>query len=367
MIVDDIMIKDVISLTPEDSVSKALSLMHSHRLNQIPIVNDTSDYLGMVFAKEFLSVNASPESKLKGFVSKTPTLGREATVERAIEMILNTGNRAFPVIENRSKLVGIVSEMDIVVNARFGHSKADSVMSGAIVQEGEDTLGNALSKMRRYNISRLPVISKDGVLTGIINVLDIAHVISKPRERASKSPGVGTMAVVRIVKVKDIMRNAYSVEQGSKIDELTDDLKDHEEVVVVGNSRPIGVITPKDVLELLLPKHGGPTFIHISDPETEDDKHEIERIMTKFLKKIEGRLEKVQLVTIYVDKHKTRKYSIRARVMTNNSIIDAKAVAYDPISASKEIVSKLERRIKSAHSAKLPKKHRRGTIRKEEF
>src|SRR5262245_13219687 len=248
MIVDDIMIKDVISLTPEDSVSKALSLMHSHRLNQIPIVNDTSDYLGMVFAKEFLSVNASPESKLKGFVSKTPTLGREATVERAIEMILNTGNRAFPVIENRSKLVGIVSEMDIVVNARFGHSKADSVMSGAIVQEGEYTLGNALSKMRRYNISRLPVISRDGVLTGIINVLDIAHVISKPRERASKSPGVGTMAVVRIVKVKDIMRNAYSVEQGSKIDELTDDLKDHEEVVVVGNSSQIGLMTPKDVL-----------------------------------------------------------------------------------------------------------------------
>ncbi len=122
MNVDDIMIKDVISLTPEDTVSKALNLMHSHRVNQIPIVNDTSDYLGMVFAKEFLSVNAFPDSKLKGLVSKTPTLSREFTVERAIEMILNTGNRAFPVIENNSKLVGIVSEMDIVVNSRFGHS-----------------------------------------------------------------------------------------------------------------------------------------------------------------------------------------------------------------------------------------------------
>jgi CBS-domain-containing membrane protein/ribosome-associated translation inhibitor RaiA len=367
MIVDDIMIKDVISLTPEDTVSKALNLMHSNRLNQIPIVNDTSDYLGMVFAKEFLSVNAYPDAKLKNFVSKTQTLGRDVTVERAIEMILNTGNRAFPVIESNSKLVGIVSEMDIVVNARFGHATADSVMSGAIVQEGEDTLGNALSKMRRYNISRLPVINRDGVLTGIVNVLDIAHIISKPRERASKSPGVGTMAVVRDVKVKDMMRNAYSVEQGSRIDELTDDLKDYEEVVVIGNNRPIGVVTPKDALELLLPKHGGPNLIHISDPESEDDKNEIEKNMTKFLKKIEGRLENIQLVTIYVDKHKTRKYSIRARIMTNNNVIDAKAVAYDPISASKEIVSKLERRIKSAHSSKLPKKHRRGTIRKEEF
>lgn len=367
MKVDDIMIKDVISLTLEDTVSKALNVMHSHRLNQIPIVNDTSDYLGMVFAKEFLSVNVLPGSKLRSFISKTPTLSREVTVERATEMILKTGNRAFPVIEDRSKLVGIVSEMDIVVNARFGHSTVDSVMSGAIVQEGDDTLGNALSKMRRYNISRLPVINRDGVLTGIVNVLDIANVISKPRERASKSPGVGTMAVVRDVKVKDMMRNAYSVEQGSKINELTGDLKDHEEVVVVGNKRPIGVVTPKDALELLLPKHGGPTLIHISDPESEDDKNEIERNMTKFLKKIEGRLENIQLVTIYVDKHKTRKYSIRARIMTNNSIVDAKAVAYDTISASKELISKLERRIKSAHSSKLSKKHSRGTIRKEEF
>ena len=219
MKVDDIMIKDIISLTPEDTVSKALNLMHSNRLNQIPIVNDSSDYMGMVFAKEFLSVNAFPESKLKNFISKTPTLTREVTVERATEMILNTGNRAFPVIENSSKLVGIVSEIDIVVNARFGNSTAESVMSGAIVQEGDETLGNALSKMRRYNISRLPVINRDGILTGIINVLDIAHVISKPRERASKSPGVGTMTVVRDVKVKDMMRNAYCVEQGSKIDQ----------------------------------------------------------------------------------------------------------------------------------------------------
>lgn len=365
MKVEDIMIKDVISLSPEDTVSKALNLMHSNRLHQIPIVNDTDEYLGMVFAKGFLSVNASPESKLRGFISKTPTLSREINVERAIEMILNTGNRAFPVIENGSKLLGIVSEMDIVVNARFGHSTADSVMNGAIVQEGDDTLGNALSKMRRHNISRLPVINRDGILKGIINVLDIAHVISKPRDRASKSPGVGTMAVIRAIKTKDMMRNAYSVEQGSKLDELKDGLKGHEEVVVVGNKRPIGVITPKDALELLLPKHGGRTFMHISDPESEDDKNEIERNMTKFLKKIEGRLENIQLVTVYVDKHKTRKYSIRARIMTNNSIIDAKAVAYDPISASKEIVAKLERRIKSAHGSKLQKKHHRATIRKE--
>jgi CBS domain-containing protein/ribosome-associated translation inhibitor RaiA len=367
MIVNDIMVEDVIALTPEDTVSRALNLMHTNRINQIPMVNDLHDYLGMVFAKGFLNVNAPPESKLKNLIVKTPTLSPQDTIERTMEMILNTGNRAFPIIENSSKLTGIVSEMDIVVNADFGHSLVDSVMSGAVVHEEENTLGSALSKMRRYNISRLPTINGYGVLTGIINVLDIAHVISKPRERASKSPGVGTMTVIREMRVKDLMRNAYSVEQGTKMNDLTDNLKNYEEVVVVGYKRPIGVMTPKDALELLLPKHGGPTLIHIADPESEEDKREIDRNMTRFVEKIGGRLENIQLFTIYVDKHKTRKYSIRARIMTSNGIIDAKAVAYDPITASKDVISKLERRIKSVHSLKLPKKQRRKTIRKEQF
>ena len=367
MIVKDIMVEDIISLTPEDTVSKALNLMHSNRLNQIPIVNEPNYYLGMLFAKEILNISASPESKLKNFISKTPTLSRQDTVERTIETILNTGNRAFPIIEDSFKLVGIVSEMDVVVNSDFGRSLVDSVMSGAIVHEEDNTVGSALSKMRRYNISRLPVINGSGLLKGIINVLDIAYVISKPRERATKSPGIGTMAVIREVKLRDMMRSAYSAEQGTKLNELTENWRNHEEIVVIGYKRPIGVITPKDALELLLPKRRRPAMVHISDPESEDDKIEIERIMTKFITKIEGRLENIQLFNIYLDKHKTRKYSIRARIMTNDNIIDAKAVAYDPISASKDIISKLERRIKSAHSLKLQKKRRRDTIRKEQF
>ena len=56
--------------------------------------------------------------------------------------------------------------------------------------------------MRRYNISRLPVINPNGVLTGIINSLDVSKIIATPRERASKSPGVGTLAAEGMLKSK---------------------------------------------------------------------------------------------------------------------------------------------------------------------
>ena len=107
--------------------------------------------------------------------------------------IVATGKRALPVLEN-NKVIGIVSETDVALTADFGHAIRDGkVMSGAIVIEEDNTLGNGLSKIRRYNISRLPVINLNGILQGVINALDIIKILATPRETSGKPPGVGTM------------------------------------------------------------------------------------------------------------------------------------------------------------------------------
>jgi CBS domain-containing protein/ribosome-associated translation inhibitor RaiA len=235
-------------------------------------------------------------------------------------------------------------------------------MSGAIVIEDESTLSNALSKMRRYNISRLPVINSSGILIGVLSALDVANLISVPKERATKSPGVGTAVAIRDVRVKEIMRKASSVEAGTKVNTAIEKFRTNEEIVVTGNARPIGVITPKDVLELVLPKRSEPS-VHIAHIDEHDIRTEIEEQFTKFLKKIQGKLENVQLVIVYGDKHKTHKYSLRARTITNKGVISAKAVGYDPLSACKELISRLETRIKSEHSQKIRSKQHRDSTR----
>jgi hypothetical protein len=45
-------------------------------------------------------------------------------------------------------------------------------------------------------------------------------------------------------------------------------------------------------------------------------------------------------------------------------VIDAKAVGYDPISASKELIARLDRRIKSEHSQRVQNRQRRESVRK---
>ena len=361
MKVSDIVAYKAITANPEDTASRALKLMYENNTSHLPVVDDNGNFLGMVYAKQFLTVNAMPSSKLKNFITKTPPLNVDDMIEKSVELFMTTGKHVLPVFQD-GKLYGTISENDVILTSDFGHATVDQIMSGAIVVEDQSTLSNALSKMRRYNISRLPVIDSTGILIGIVAALDVANLISVPRERASKSPGIGTAVAVRDIKVKEIMRKASSVEAGTRLNSLTEKFRTTDEVVVVGNGRPIGIITPKDALELILPKPSEPS-IHIAHVDEDDIRREIEEQFSRFLKKIQGKLENVQLVMVYADKHKTHKYSLRARTITDKGVIDAKAVGYDALSACKELISRLERRIKSEHSQKVRNKQHRDPNR----
>jgi CBS domain-containing protein/ribosome-associated translation inhibitor RaiA len=364
MKVSEIMVSDIVTLSPEDSVAKALNLMANRSFNQIPIVDENGKYLGMIFAKQIINSTAQSSSKLKGYIVSTSTLSRDHDIEKAAQLVIGSGNRAMPVVE-KGELVGIVSETDLVSTSDFGHAIVDEVMSGAIVIEENTALADAVSKMRRYNISRLPVINTKGILHGTLSILDIAKIIATPRERTSKSAAIsGGTAGIKDVKVKDITRRAVSVERGTKLNAMTDHLRQNEEVVVVGDGRPMGIVTPKDVLELILTKKSSEPIIHMAHFEDGQDRIEIQEQLARFLKKIQGKLGDVRSIVVYADKHKTRKYSLRTRLITSNGVIDAKAVGYDPLSASKELVARLERRIKSEHSQRVKGRQHRDSPRK---
>ena len=51
----EIMVDKVMSLNSEETVAKALRMMHENNINQIPIVDDNGKYLGMIYARNFLA------------------------------------------------------------------------------------------------------------------------------------------------------------------------------------------------------------------------------------------------------------------------------------------------------------------------
>jgi predicted transcriptional regulator len=209
----------------------------------------------MVFAKDFLNgICSMSSSKLKNFVAKTPVLTPTDSIKRCTRLIVTTGNRALPVVED-SRLIGIISETDVIPKTDFGNTLVDNVMVGAIVTEDDTALDSALAKMRRYNISRLPVIDSKGVLKGVINALDRAKVMATAQERIPKDSRISSAtAPHRQIKVRDIMRKTIPIKRGTKLRDIVKSFKEYEEIIVAEEGKPIGIVTARDALEITIPR-----------------------------------------------------------------------------------------------------------------
>ena len=134
-----------------------------------------------------------------GHVCQTDVVTTTAEMSLA-EAVMEMRRRqvgALVVIEERNKgvwPVGIVTDRDIAaaLTSLGTHDtpRVGDVMSrNLIVASDHDDFFDGLTKMRRFGVRRLPIISLDGRLRGIITLDDVVDVLSaKLREAAAVVP-----------------------------------------------------------------------------------------------------------------------------------------------------------------------------------
>ncbi|KZY31037.1 inosine-5-monophosphate dehydrogenase [Roseovarius sp. HI0049] len=107
------------------------------------------------------------------------TLTPQQTVSEAAEIMqrLNTG--FVPVGEN-NRLVGTVTDRDIVVNGiaqgKTADAKVSEVMSGDVLYCFDDQeVAEVARNMGERQVRRMPVVDRDKTLVGIISLGDLSH------------------------------------------------------------------------------------------------------------------------------------------------------------------------------------------------
>ncbi len=116
------------------------------------------------------------------------TASREMSLTEVARLMREGDMGALPVVEN-GKLVGIVTDRDIVVRAiaegKNFETKIGDVMTTEVFSANEnDFVFEAIRLMGDKQIRRIPVINETGELAGIIAMADIALEMEDEREIA---------------------------------------------------------------------------------------------------------------------------------------------------------------------------------------
>ena len=114
----------------------------------------------------------------------------EDTLQHAAEMMVDIDAGVLPVGEN-DRLVGILTDRDIAVRAvakgKAPSVKVREVMSAELKYIFEDeTVEDAARNMGELQVRRLPVLSRDKRLVGIVSLGDVALKKEKPAGAALK-------------------------------------------------------------------------------------------------------------------------------------------------------------------------------------
>lgn len=93
---------------------------------------------------------------------------------------------AIPVVQDNA-LLGMVTDRDIAVRgladgrSAAGLTARDVMTTGVVSCRDNAKVKDALARMEREQVRRLPVVDKDGNVVGMVSFGDIAHALSRKR------------------------------------------------------------------------------------------------------------------------------------------------------------------------------------------
>ncbi|MCK6539231.1 MAG: pyridoxal-phosphate dependent enzyme [Anaerolineales bacterium] len=106
-----------------------------------------------------------------------------------------------------------------------------------------DSIRKVVAVMHQHGISQMPVIGEDGALVGLIEEVDLLNHMLEKHEHSHDEP------------IDALVQNASAVFPAeTSLEEAMPALKDGLALIVVENSRPIGILTKIDVLDYVAGK-----------------------------------------------------------------------------------------------------------------
>ncbi len=150
--VKDIMSSPAISVNEEQPLQDVLELLAKHRFSGVPVVDADNKVIGVISDTDIIrysqTINIIPLSNLSGWISPYADISDLASVRKGLELLHKT--------------------------------KIGQVMTKKVYTIGEDATGSDVAQiMNRRKINRVPVVDNNEKLVGIVTRSDMVQCMVK--------------------------------------------------------------------------------------------------------------------------------------------------------------------------------------------
>lgn len=227
---DDVLLVPAYSQVLPREVDTSTQLTKNIRLN-IPMLSAAMDTvteanLAIALAREgglgILHKNMSIEKQVEqvrkvkrsesGLILDPITLKLNATIGDALKLMKENKIGGIPIVDNKNKLVGILTNRDLRFENDVKRKVSDVMTSEKLITAPEGTdLKKAEKILQKYKIEKLPVVKKDGTLFGLITYRDILQLQSFPN--AVKDSFGRLLAGAALGITRDLLDRAAALQQ----------------------------------------------------------------------------------------------------------------------------------------------------------
>ncbi|MBN1455186.1 MAG: CBS domain-containing protein, partial [Methanomicrobia archaeon] len=252
----EISTKEVVTITPDTTVGTAIGIMEKNRFHNLVVQG--GDALNLVTIQDLLLASHS-DSHVDEFMFRPHAIHHKTPIIDAIVELIDSGQRAAPVIDNGGALAGIVTEYDIMARGAdsrlLKEAEVRRIMDrDPMCVQKTDSIGKARSIMTKNNIGRVLVVDELQNLVGIVTSMDILKKVYKPKRRMTAGEFKGEK-ITRMEQPVTVIMNApvITAEIDASLADVAKLLQQHDirGVPIVKDHVPRGLITILDIMRYL--------------------------------------------------------------------------------------------------------------------
>ena len=196
MLVKRTMSKNVVSVSVPGNREKVLDLMRTENKAVLPVVKEDTNVLVGVITRSDL-INNPDEEQIAMLMSRNlVTVSPDDDVTNAACVMIDNNVRRVPVVTDEGELVGIITSFDLVSKALTKVNVDDAVENYMITTVPTTwvnaPLNVAFETMNQFGLKSVLALDNDAKLAGILTETDFISEIEIISERSEHSSTVGT-------------------------------------------------------------------------------------------------------------------------------------------------------------------------------